>query len=147
MDGNGIIDLHEFLEFLSPVARHAQNTAQEDELFEAFNMFDLNGNGFISPEELRQVIRNAGVRQRRIQEFLQVLLRAGRGEGRRRGARPASTSLGRSGRRTAVAYNRRPATLSTIQVDEMVGELIRVADCDGDGQISYTEFCRVIAGV
>merc|ERR1711970_1216464 len=55
--GNGTID---FPEFLSLMARKMKDTDTEEELIEAFKVFDRNGNGFISAAELRHVMTNLG---------------------------------------------------------------------------------------
>jgi len=44
-DGNGTID---FPEFLSLMARKMKDTDTEEELIEAFKVFDRDGNGLIS---------------------------------------------------------------------------------------------------
>merc|ERR1719330_1512240 len=56
-DGNGTID---FPEFLSLMARKMKDTDTEEELIEAFKVFDRDGNGFISVAELRHVMSNLG---------------------------------------------------------------------------------------
>ena len=56
-DGNGTID---FPEFLSLMARKMKDTDTEEELVEAFKVFDRDGNGFISAAELRHVMTNLG---------------------------------------------------------------------------------------
>ena len=56
-DGNGTID---FPEFLSLMARKMKDTDTEEELIEAFKVFDRDGNGFISAVELRHVMTNLG---------------------------------------------------------------------------------------
>lgn len=55
--GNGTID---FSEFLTMMARKMKETDSEDELREAFKVFDKDGNGYISACELRHVMRNLG---------------------------------------------------------------------------------------
>ena len=57
MDGNGTID---FPEFLSLMARKMKETDTEEELMEAFRVFDRDCNGFISAAELRHVMANLG---------------------------------------------------------------------------------------
>merc|ERR1712203_140377 len=47
-DSNGMIDFTEFLELM--VRRLKQ--AEEEQLIEAFNVFDTDGDGFISPEDI-----------------------------------------------------------------------------------------------
>ena len=51
-DGNGTID---FPEFLTMMARKMKDTDTEEEIREAFRVFDKDGNGFISAAELRYV--------------------------------------------------------------------------------------------
>jgi calmodulin len=55
--GNGTID---FPEFLTMMARKMKETDSEDEIREAFRVFDKDGNGFISAAELRHVMTNLG---------------------------------------------------------------------------------------
>merc|ERR1712224_784851 len=83
-DGNGTID---FPEFCTLMARKMKDTDSEEELKEAFRVFDKDVNGFISAAELRHIMTNLG---------------------------------------------------------EEVDEMIREADIDGDGQINYEEFVKVM---
>ena len=55
--GNGTID---FPEFLTMMARKMKDTDSEEEIREAFRVFDKDGNGFISAAELRHVMTNLG---------------------------------------------------------------------------------------
>ncbi|RZB49559.1 Calmodulin-like protein 8 isoform B [Glycine soja] len=57
MDGNGTI---EFGEFLNLMARKMKETEAEEELKEAFRVFDKDHDGYISPSELRSVMRTIG---------------------------------------------------------------------------------------
>ena len=88
-NGSGTIDPQEFLGLM---ARRTKDTESEEELREAFRVFDKDQNGFISAAELRHVMTNLGEK------------------------------------------------LS----DEEVGEMIREADVDGDGNINYDEFVKVM---
>merc|ERR1712182_43992 len=88
-DGNGTID---FTEFLSLMARKMKDTDTEEELREAFKVFDKDNNGFISAAELRHVMTNLGEKL----------------------------------------------------TDEEVDEMIREADIDGDGQVNYDEFVKMM---
>jgi len=45
--------LIDFNEFLQMMAKQADGHSEEDELREAFRVFDKNGNGFIKVAELR----------------------------------------------------------------------------------------------
>merc|ERR1712139_295927 len=88
-DGHGTID---FPEFLTMMARKMKDTDSEEEILEAFKVFDKDGNGFISAAELRHIMTNLGEK------------------------------------------------LTGEEVDEM----LREADIDGDGQINYEEFVKVM---
>ncbi|XP_078612782.1 uncharacterized protein LOC144882674 [Branchiostoma floridae x Branchiostoma japonicum] len=56
-DGNGTID---FPEFLTMMARKMEEVDSENELREAFQVFDKDRNGYISAAELRHVMTNLG---------------------------------------------------------------------------------------
>ncbi|RZC70228.1 hypothetical protein C5167_033360 [Papaver somniferum] len=70
----------------------AMDTDSEEELKEAFKVFDKDQNGFISAAELRHVMTNLGEKL----------------------------------------------------TDDEVDEMIREADVDGDGQVNYEEFVRMM---
>ena len=57
IDGNGTIN---FSEFLTMMARKMKETFSDEELIEAFRVFDKDGNGFISAAEVRHVLTNLG---------------------------------------------------------------------------------------
>jgi hypothetical protein len=57
VDSDASID---FAEFLSLMARKMKDSDTEEELIEAFKVFDRDGNGFISAAELRHVMTNLG---------------------------------------------------------------------------------------
>jgi len=86
---DGTVD---FPEFLSLMARKMKDTDTEEELIEAFKVFDRDGNGFISAAELRHVMTNLGEKL----------------------------------------------------TDEEVDEMAREADVDGDGQVNYEEFIKMM---
>ncbi|XP_021566870.1 calmodulin-like [Carlito syrichta] len=52
-DGNGTID---FPEFLTMMARKMKDTTSEEEIREAFHVFDKDGNGYMSAAELCHVM-------------------------------------------------------------------------------------------
>ena len=56
-DGNGVVDLPEFLTLVS---RKMKDTDSEEEIVEAFKVFDKDKSGFISAGELRHVMTNLG---------------------------------------------------------------------------------------
>jgi len=88
-DGNGMID---FPEFLTMMARKMKESDSEEEIKEAFNVFDRDRNGQISAAELRHVMTNLGEKL----------------------------------------------------TDEEVDEMIKEADFNGDGQINYEEFVKMM---
>jgi calmodulin len=57
IDGNGTID---FKEFLGLMARKMRDNDSEEELIEAFKVFDRDGNGLISNVELQHVMASLG---------------------------------------------------------------------------------------
>ena len=56
-DGNHEIDLSEFLVLMS---RQISNQENEDELVEAFRVFDIDGNGLITANEMKSVLKDIG---------------------------------------------------------------------------------------
>ncbi|GAV75777.1 EF_hand_5 domain-containing protein [Cephalotus follicularis] len=88
-DGSGTI---EFGEFLDLMARKMKEGEAEDEMKEAFKMFDKDQDGYISPNELRHAM----------------------------------------------------ITLGEKLSDEELELMIKEADLDGDGQVNYEEFVRMM---
>lgn len=54
-NGSGVLD---FPEFLTLMARKMKDSETDEELREAFRVFDRDGNGFISASELKHVMIN-----------------------------------------------------------------------------------------
>ena len=55
--GRGVID---FPDFLTMMARKIGDTSAEEEIKEAFKVFDKNGDGYISFQELKYVMNALG---------------------------------------------------------------------------------------
>ena len=63
----------EFDEFLSMMARKMQKTDWQEEIRDAFHAFDKDGNGFISPQELRDVMKI--LKEELTEEQLDILIK------------------------------------------------------------------------
>lgn len=62
-DRNGVIDLYEFIDVMRGHLHHGPSDGAptaDDELREAFAVFDKDANGFISPDELKSALLNLG---------------------------------------------------------------------------------------
>ncbi|XP_030543443.1 calmodulin-like protein 11 isoform X2 [Rhodamnia argentea] len=90
-EGNGAIEFVKFLELKANNTKDA--TDVEEELKEAFKVFDKDQNGYISPSELRHVMINLGEK------------------------------------------------LTEEEVQQMISE----ADLDGDGQVDFEEFVKLMS--
>ena len=69
IDGNGTID---FKEFLGLMARKMRDADTEEELIEAFKVFDRDGDGLISGNELQHVMNSLGenISQDEVEEMI-----------------------------------------------------------------------------
>mmetsp|Transcript_4483 Transcript_4483/g.12680 ORF Transcript_4483/g.12680 Transcript_4483/m.12680 type:complete len:153 (-) Transcript_4483:127-585(-) len=59
-DGNGTIDFEEFVGMMPAANRAERDGNAEEEMLEAFQIFDADGDGNISADELRQIMENLG---------------------------------------------------------------------------------------
>lgn len=91
-NGNGMVDFEEFLDMMGNKIADSDEDELEEELRQAFNVFDRDQSGSISTEELKNVMSSLGEK------------------------------------------------LSDKEVDAM----IREADTDGDGEISFQEFRKMM---
>ena len=56
-DGNGEVDFNEFLGLMT---RKINEGNEEEEMMDAFSIFDRNGDGFISAKEIKLVLKYLG---------------------------------------------------------------------------------------
>lgn len=80
-DRNGVIDLHEFIDVMQSHLQHDPPT-HADELREAFAVFDKDGNGMISAEELKSALLNLGekLEDHEIRAMMEAADRDGNGQ-------------------------------------------------------------------
>ncbi|KAG8974324.1 hypothetical protein FRC05_007630 [Tulasnella sp. 425] len=69
-DGNGSIDLPEFIAMME---KRLKDTTEEEEIQEVFKVFDKDGNGLINAGELRHVMWNLG--EKMTEEEVEDLIR------------------------------------------------------------------------
>ena len=65
VNGDGCVDIDEFGELYQSIMDERD---EEEDMKEAFNVFDQNGDGFITVEELRTVLSSLGLKQGRTLE-------------------------------------------------------------------------------
>ncbi|WAR18955.1 CAM2B-like protein [Mya arenaria] len=189
--GNGTID---FPEFLTMMARNMNKTDSGDELLEAIRMFDKNGDGFISSEELRQVMAtlNEHITDAEVDEMIskadidgdghvnyedvEYLLSTAMADQLTKKQDAGNGSIDFPEFKTMMMRNMKerdsaeelkaafrmfdkdcngyisPAELRYAMTmlgerltDEEVNEMIKEADIDGDGQVNYEEFVKMMA--
>lgn len=78
LDGNHQIEFDEFLVLMN---RQQRSNDSQEELMEAFKVFDVNGDGFISRSELKQVLNSIG-EELTEQEIDDMMKEASDGQGR-----------------------------------------------------------------
>lgn len=135
------------------------------ELQEAFAMFDKNGDGTISSAELGTVMRSLGQNPTEselmdminevdvdgngiidFREFLNMMAKKMKDTDSEEELREAFRVFDKDGNGHISAIELRTVmtTLGEKLTDEEVDEMIHEADLDGDGQVNYEEFVRMM---
>eukprot|EP00617_Octactis_speculum_P006735 CAMPEP_0185790870 /NCGR_PEP_ID=MMETSP1174-20130828/158046_1 /TAXON_ID=35687 /ORGANISM="Dictyocha speculum, Strain CCMP1381" /LENGTH=202 /DNA_ID=CAMNT_0028485733 /DNA_START=55 /DNA_END=663 /DNA_ORIENTATION=- len=141
-DGNGTID---FPEFLTMMARKMKDTDSEEEILEAFKVFDKDGNGFMLADMINEVDAD-GNGTIDFPEFLTMMARKMKDTDSEEEILEAFKVFDKDGNGFISAAELRHimTNLGEKLTDEEVDEMIREADIDGDGQINYEEFVKMM---
>ncbi|XP_006819032.1 calmodulin-like [Saccoglossus kowalevskii] len=137
------------------------------EFKEAFSMFDKNGDGAITREELGIVMRSLGMNPTEAElkdmisdvdengngtiefnEFIEMMIRKKQELDPEEELREAFKVFDRDGNGLISAAELRyvMVNLGEKLTDGEVDEMIREADIDGDGHVNYEEFVHIMAG-
>lgn len=120
-DGTGDID---FLEFAVLMAHKMQDGDDSDTIKKAFSIFDQSGDGFISAPEMRKMLVNLGEKV----------------SASRLATETCSTHTCRPLRGRPLTPRNVCAQITPSDVEALIGAV----DVDGDGQINYEEFSRIL---
>ncbi|KAI9900855.1 hypothetical protein N3K66_005117 [Trichothecium roseum] len=145
-----------------------QFTADELAHFrEAFNVFDSNGNGQITKEDLGRVMRSLGQKPSDaelqdmlnevdldqsgavdFQEFLQMMSKKGSKTSMEQELQEAFKVFDADGTGTISREELKHVMKSIGEQlsEEEIDEMLRIADKDGDGHIDYNEFVAIMVG-
>ena len=63
VNGDGCVDIEEFGELYKTIMVEEDDEMGEEDMKEAFNVFDRNGDGFITVDELKAVLSSLGLKQ------------------------------------------------------------------------------------
>ncbi|KAG7557761.1 EF-hand domain [Arabidopsis suecica] len=63
VNGDGCVDIEEFGELYKTIMVEDEDEVGEEDMKEAFNVFDRNGDGFITVDELKAVLSSLGLKQ------------------------------------------------------------------------------------
>ncbi|XP_072970209.1 calmodulin-like protein 3 [Typha angustifolia] len=74
-NGDGCVDIIEFGALYQTIMGEKEEEKEEEDMREAFNVFDENGDGFITVDELRSVLASLGIKQGRTAEDCRKMIR------------------------------------------------------------------------
>ncbi|GAY33419.1 hypothetical protein CUMW_007130 [Citrus unshiu] len=171
VDGDGQINYEEFVKVM--MANHEEAMKMADQLTddqisefkEAFSLFDKDGDGCITTKELGTVMRSLGQNPTEAElqdminevdadgngtidfpEFLNLMARKMKDTDSEEELKEAFRVFDKdqNGFISAAELRHVMTNLGEKLTDEEVDEMIREADVDGDGQINYEEFVKVM---
>ncbi|XP_061171967.1 uncharacterized protein LOC133181492 [Saccostrea echinata] len=146
LDGNGVIDFEEFLEM---IVKEMKKTDTEEEMREAFSIFDRSGNGYINAQELKYGMFYMGERltDEEVDEMMKEADRDGDGRITFEEFR-AVFDLFDGSQNEVISIKNLEHVLKTIGKQPSSRELkdmIRVVDPTGKGEISFEDFIKVMS--
>ncbi|KAH9754008.1 calmodulin [Citrus sinensis] len=146
VNGNGTI---EFGEFLNLMARKMKENEAQEELKEAFKVFDKDQDGYISPNELRLMIDEVDANGNgtiEFEEFLDLMAKKMRETKAQEEMKEAFKVFdkNRDGFISPNELRHVMLNLGEKVTDEELEQMVKDADLDGDGQINYEEFSRMM---
>eukprot|EP00058_Branchiostoma_floridae_P007764 XP_002593252.1 hypothetical protein BRAFLDRAFT_124868 [Branchiostoma floridae] len=156
-DGNGTID---FPEFLTMMARKMEEVDSENELREAFQVFDKDRNGYISAAELRHVMTNLGEKltDEEVDEMIREADIDGDGQGKMGGAekmteeqiaefKEAFSLFDKDGNGSITTGELGTVMRSLGQnpTEAELRDMVNEIDADGNGTIDFPEFLTMMA--
>ncbi|XP_060063077.1 uncharacterized protein LOC132543579 [Ylistrum balloti] len=140
-DGNGEID---FPEFLSMMSRRMKDRGSKEDLQEAFRVFDLDGDGFITADELRHAMTSMGEKltDEEVEEMIIDADADGDGRINYIECKAAFEMFDKDGDGTVTTEELATVMQSMGQnpTENEVAEMISEVDKDGNGSVDFEEF-------
>ncbi|XP_056021983.1 calmodulin-alpha-like [Ostrea edulis] len=142
-DGNGSID---FEEFVLMMADKLERSNTEDEIREAFKLFDKDDNGYISVSELKNILTETGekITPEEANELIKAIDKDGDGKIDYEEAKPVFNEFDNDGdgyidaSELGTALKRMGLNPSLQKIQSMIGEV----DKDGNKKIDFEEFLK-----
>lgn len=76
VNGDGCVDIEEFGALYQSIMQAERGEEEEEDIKEAFNVYDQNGDGFITVDELKSVLSSLGINQgRTIEDYKRMIMK------------------------------------------------------------------------